>query len=52
MANAGEKYLINDIVTKASLIVDLVNENERMNQMMDKMEAVLTPAQKKKLEST
>ncbi len=56
MANAGEKYLINDIATKAALIVDLVNENAQLHDLMTdndaqliKMRALLTPAQQKKM---
>ena len=56
MANAGEKYLINDIATKAALIADLVNENTQLHDLVSerdaqqiKMRALLTPTQLKKL---
>ena len=56
MATPGEKYLIGDIATKATLIADLVNENSQLHDLMNdqdaesiKMRALLTPAQVKKL---
>ena len=49
MANAGEKYLINDIAVKAALIADLINENDELHERMVQAEDILTPAQKKKL---
>ncbi len=50
MATPGEQYLSNDIAAKARLICDLVNDLEQQAKRLNAVEALLTPAQRKKLE--
>ena len=48
----GERYLTSDIADKAQLIADLITDNERLSGLLKKMEGVLTPSQRKKLEAS
>lgn len=49
---AGDKYLISEISHKSQMIADLITDNERMQGLLKKVEAVLTPSQRKKLEAS
>ena len=50
MATPGEQYLASDIAAKAQMICNLVNNLEQQAKRLKAVEALLTPAQRKKLE--